>query len=311
MKGGPKEQVTTTKLDPGAQKFRDQAYQKANDVANQGYTGYAGERVAGADPYSTGAAGNMSGMGGNFMALGNRANGMQFGGNLQPYDQAGAVGARALGGDQGAIASMMNPYQKNVIDAMGTEYDRMRDKATMGANSEATAGGAFGGSRNALMVGERQGAIDRAQGSDIANLLHGGYTDVMNQANQAANVGLNAGNQRLTGQGLQLDANGQAINAGNSAMDAYGRQFGMGDTFRGYRQDANNSNQDMFNQQRDWGLRGTNIMNAAMGAPTGQTTSQPLYKNKFNSVLGGAATGFGVGGPIGAAIGGAGGLLFG
>lgn len=308
---GPKTQTTTTKIDPAAEKFRNEAYQKANNVANQGYTGYGGERVAGADPNSIDAVDNTARMGENFMALGNRATGMHFGGDLQPYDQAGATGARALGGDQAAISSMMNPYQKNVIDAMGNEYDRMRGKSVMDVNSVATAGGAFGGDRQALMQGERLGALDRAQGSDIANLLHGGYTDVMNQANQAANVGLNAGNQRLQGQGLQLDANGQAITAGNSAMDAYRQRFGMGDTLRGYRQDLNNSNQDMFNQQRDWGLRGTNIMNAAMGGPTGTTTSQPLYRNKFNSVLGGAGTGFAMGGPVGGAIGAGAGLLFG
>jgi hypothetical protein len=299
MAKAPKEQTTTTKLDPAAEAFRNSAYGAATNINNQPYSGYGGNRVASADPYSLSAAAGQAGMGQNFL-------GMQFGGNLQPYDQAGATGARALGGDQASIDKLMNPYQQNVIDAMGTQYDRMRAKAQLGSNAEATQAGAFGGARNSLVTGERMGALDRAQGSDIANLLSGGYQNMMNNAGMAAQLGLGAGGQRLQGQGLGLQA-------GQSAMDAYGRQFGMGDALRGYTQDQYNSNINQFNEQRDWGLRGLNVMNSAMGMPTGQTSSQPLYNNTGASFLGGATSGAGIGsafGPIGTGIGaGVGGLL--
>lgn len=98
----------------------------------------------------------------------------------------------ALGGDPNAVAGLMNPYQQQVIGALGQQYDRQRQQAALDVNDAATRAGAFGGDRQALLTGERQGALDRAQMQDTANLLYQGYGNAINQAAQGANLGLGA-----------------------------------------------------------------------------------------------------------------------
>lgn len=306
-KGGPKEQVVTNKLDPVMEHYRNEVFDKARQVSGQGYRGYDGQTVAGADPMSGAAAGAMGGMPGAFRGIANQFNG--GGPNIGPYANAGSAAARALGGDQGAIQSMMDPYQHNVVDALGTEYDRARSKAALESNTAATAGGAFGGDRHALMTGERLGALDRGQMSDTANILSGGFNSMMDRAGQTANLGLGAqglsANYRLGAGGLQLDAQ-------RGAADAIGQQFGMGDYFRNINQQGLDDKQRQFMEQRDWGNRQLGILQSGMtGTPYGNTESQPLYKNGLNTVAGGAATGFAIGGPVGAGIGAGASLLFG
>ena len=106
-------------------------------------------------------------------------------------------GLQALGGNQQAINGLMNPYQQNVINQLGQQYDRARTQAALGANDEATRAGAFGGDRQALLIGERQGALDRAQMGDTANLLYQGYGDMLNRANGLVNLGLGIDQNRL------------------------------------------------------------------------------------------------------------------
>jgi hypothetical protein len=95
-------------------------------------------------------------------------------------------------------------------------------------------------------------------------------------------------------------------------MDALGQQFGMGDYYRNINQAGIDNQVDRFNEQRDWGMRGLNIMNGTMnGMPTGQSTSQPLYNGgRGKAAVGGALAGAPFG-PAGIVAGGLGGLLFG
>jgi hypothetical protein len=304
-KGGPKEQVVTNKLDPATEAYRNEIFNRARSVSNQPYTGYNGQTVANADPASLGALSGMQGMGGVYGGITNGLGGP----NIGPYAGAGANAARILSGDQGAIQGMMNPFQNQVIDALGTQYDRQRDKAVMQTNDQATQAGAFGGDRAALLAGERMGALDRGQMSDVANLLSGNYQNVMQNAQQTANLGLNAQGQLGN---FNLGMGNLRLGAAQGQQGALQDAFGMGDYLHGINQQKLNSSQQQFNEQRDWGLRGLNILQGGLsGMPYGNTESQPLYKNGFNSVAGGAATGYGIAGPYGALAGGIGGLLFG
>jgi hypothetical protein len=80
----------------------------------------------------------------------------------------------------------MNPYMSQVIDATRGEYDHMRGQALTSANQQATQAGAFGGSRHGIMAGARLGEIDRAQGSQIAGMLQGGYQSALGMGMQHA-----------------------------------------------------------------------------------------------------------------------------
>lgn len=78
-------------------------------------------------------------------------------------------------------AQFFNPYQRNVIDALGAEYDTARSRALTDANQAATAAGAFGGTRHGVMAGARLGELDRAEMSQVGSLLHSGYETALSR----------------------------------------------------------------------------------------------------------------------------------
>ena len=249
-------QTVTNKLDPLMQRQLSQYFGAANDVyANTNYTPYTGQRVAGADA-ATDAAG-------------------------RTFGQAAGLAA-VLGGDQNAIQQAMNPYQRNVIDALGGQYDRLRSQAALGANDAATQAGAFGGDRHALLVGERQGALDRQQAQDTSNLLYQGYNDVQNRAAQNVGIGLGAA----------------------------GQQFAAGDYNRNINQQGLDAQYQEFLNKQNFPISKLGILQGTVnGVPYGSSQQQPLRTNLLGSAAGGAATGGAIGGPLGAGIGAGVGLL--
>lgn len=266
MSKGGKSQTVTQKLDPETQRMQREVFDRAREVSQQPYTPYGHQTVATVDPNTTQALDRF-----------------QRGANL------GFGGLDALAGDPNAIARLMNPYHSQVVGALGQHYDRMRNQAALGANDDATRAGAFGGDRHALLVGERQGALDRQQGADTANLLYGGYNDAMGRAGQLANLGFGASDRLFQGGDYLRNVDQQGLD------DRYRRHL----------------------EERDWGVRGLDILKSGMaGTPYGMSTNTPLHRNWGAGVLGGAATGAqigslvpGIGTAVGAGLGGLFGLL--
>lgn len=102
---------------------------------------------------------------------------------------AGATGAAALGGDAGATQTLMNPYQKQVIDANNANFQKTQAQSINSTNDAATKAGAFGGSRHGVAEGVALGNNAMAHDSQNAGLLYQGYGDTMNRASQAAQLG--------------------------------------------------------------------------------------------------------------------------
>lgn len=280
MSKGDSKQTVQTTLDPEFETYRNQIFNRARGVADQGYTPYNGQTVAGIDPLTrqgvTGLQGAQSqydllrqmsmnqGERFNYMgqelgnlgfgfgqdanqlgqlaggfdaqgrAMGDWASGMdQFGRRFDPYAATGAVGARALGGDAAATQSLMNPYQQQVLDAVGADFNKQRALAHTQANQAATQAGAFGGDRHAVMEGARLGELDSAQLATMANLRQTGFNDAMGRAGQAANLGFGAGEMDLAGRGLGLEGRrvGQDFNQlglGARGLGAQYDQMGLG-----------------------------------------------------------------------------------
>lgn len=263
-KGGS--QTTTQKLDPQTEAMQRDVYNRARQASQQPYTPYQGQTVASASPLSAQAA--------------------------QQYQQLGGLaglGGAAMAGDPNALGAFFNPYQSNVINAVGQQYDTLRGQAHLDANDAATRAGAFGGSRHGIAEGARLGQLDQGQAQTTANLLQSGFNDAQQRALQAANFG----------------------------MGALGQQFGAGDYFRNIQQQYLGDQQNRFNEARDWDVRNLGILQSGLsGTPYGQSQSQPVTSNIAAGALGGALTGSqigsvipGIGTGIGAAIGGGLGLL--
>jgi hypothetical protein len=256
--GGP--QVTTQALDPATQRMQQDVYNAARNASSQPYQAYGGQMVAGADPRTMQALGQIGQLGG-----------------------LAGLGGAALGGDPAALQRFMNPYQQNVIDQVGSQYDTLRAQANRESNDMATQAGAFGGSRHGIMQGARLGQLDQGQAATMAGLQQQGFMNAQNQAGIAANFG----------------------------MGALGQQMAGGDYMRQIEQQRLGAQRQAFDEKQNWGVRNLDILRSGLsGTPYGQSQSTPTSSNALAGMAGGALTGFQVGGPLGAGIGAAAGLLF-
>lgn len=189
---------------------------------------------------------------------------------------AGNLGFGALSGDPAAVSKLMSPYTQNVIDQLNQQYAKMRAGTMNDVNAQATAAGAFGGSRHGVAEGVALGNLGLGQGQQIAGLLDTGFNNAMGRAGTLANLGFSA----------------------NGALAS------LGDYMRG------------VDVENDPSMRNFQFkLNALNGMPHGsvQTGTQTNGHNGATGFLGGAATGAGVGemfGPVGGLVGaGLGGLL--
>lgn len=115
------------------------------------------------------------------------------------YANAGQQGMNALGGDQGAIDSMMNPYMKDVIGGVNSQFNQDSQMLRKNTNDAATQAGAFGGDRASLEQGAQQGALSLGHQQQIGDLLHGGYNEALQRASQLAQMGMGAAGAQFQG----------------------------------------------------------------------------------------------------------------
>ena len=123
------------------------------------------------------------------------------------YTAAGGLGA-LVGPD--AYKDFMSPYQREVMDATLTEFDRQQTINQQGLRDAAIGAGAYGGGREGVQLAEymNQGAVNRAALQN--QLLQQGFT----QANQLAQQDM----QTRQGLGTYMDQIGQAQQAYDQAV---------------------------------------------------------------------------------------------
>lgn len=322
--GSPKNTTTTSKteLDPAMRAMLQETYGRARQVADQPYSPYTGQAVAGLDPLqqqgiNQGSWEAMNGIGigatNTGIDLANRA------GNYQPQ----MVGTSAW--NPAAAQQYMSPYTQNVIDATNAQIDRNALQTTNATNAAATTAGAFGGTRQAVQTAENQRNADQIKAQTAATLQDQAYSNAQGMFTADQGRALQAGmaNQQA---GLQ------GANLGLGAADLMGRLgmsqqqisaanantlLGLGGVRQGQQQQINDYNLQQFMEQRDWGLRGLGALSGVVsGMPSGSSTqaTTPVYKNKTAGALGGAASGAAMGsmfGPWGTAIGAVAGGLYG
>jgi hypothetical protein len=193
------------------------------------------------------------------------------------FANAGNLGLGALSGDPSAVKSFMSPYQQNVIDQLHKQFGLMRSDATNDVNAQATAAGAFGGSRHGVAEGVALGKLGDAEGQQTATALNQGFGDAMSRAGSVANLGFGA-------------------NGALAGLGEYNRNVAM---------------------QNDPAMRQFSLLSQAFaGMPRGTVTNgtQTNGHNGATGALGGAATGAQIGSMFGPGIGtgigaGIGGLL--
>jgi hypothetical protein len=109
----------------------------------------------------------------------------------------------------GGIGGYMDPYQQDVVGGVQSDFNRQRALANAQAAGMATAQGAFGGSREAVLRANALNDVNQNEASTLANLRYSGFNDAAArlQADRAmaGNLGL-AGFQGLANVGGMQNA---------------------------------------------------------------------------------------------------------
>lgn len=151
--------------------------------------------------------------------------------------------------NEGQIASTnmqpyMNKYDRNVINRATNDLNRGREMVQNDIGAQATAAGAFGGSRHGLVEAENNRNFANAVGDMSAQQRQAGFLNAQNMAQQDIN-------NQFTGQGMRNDAAQTlgGLNLAATGMNNANRQF--------------NANQrNMANQMQ---LSGANQLNNMSG----------------------------------------------
>ena len=135
--------TTEQRIDPGAERFRNQAFADARNISNLGYTPFA-------NPALSGLTSNLG-----------------FGTNvLQGLTQG--ISAQD-------ISRFSDPFEASVVSAIQGDYDRMRAMGLNDVGAQATAAGAFGGSRHGIAEGTMLGELGRSEAGTLAGLRSGNF----------------------------------------------------------------------------------------------------------------------------------------
>lgn len=237
-------------------------WQKAQQIAAQPYQQYSGNMLAG---WNGGQAGgynsvlNGQGVGQPPMAQAEQfaASSGAFqpqqvaGGAYQPHLQgftattAANAGPAATAGAQNftdaELSAYMNPYIGSVVNTTLGQLGRQNDILQNQANAKASAAGAFGGSRQAIMNSENNRNFLDTAANTTANLYNTGFNTAQqaissDQNRQAQTSQFNAGAQNQMAQynaGNQQAAYNQTATQNNAAMANHAaainqaQQFGL------------------------------------------------------------------------------------
>ena len=125
-----------------------------------------------------------------------------------------AVGAPT----QSTMQQYMNPYESQVVQQSLGDLERQRQMQQRQTGAQATAAGAFGGSRHGVAEGETNRAFAEQMAQTASGLRQSGYQSAQQLAQQAA----------IQNQAAQLSGAQQRLSAGSQLGNLANLGFGMG-----------------------------------------------------------------------------------
>ena len=179
-------------LDANSQAFVDQMRQQGIG-AQQMVQGHDGSFIAGpTDAFNQGLGhmGRIAGLDPNIQAQ--QVGAQQIGGgqfnvqaqNVQGPGQAGRMDFAPQQFDNARTSDFFNPFESQVVQGVQQDFDRQRALTQQGAAQEATAAGAFGGSRSAVLEAEGLRGVNQLEGQQLAQLRAGGFQSAQQAAMQ-------------------------------------------------------------------------------------------------------------------------------
>lgn len=217
--------------------------------------------------------------------------------------RAGQVGTNDI--SQG-MSQYQNPYEQQVVDNAMKDIERQRQMQVNQVGSQATAAGAFGGSRQGVAEAETNRAALEQQANTAAQLRSQGFAqaadlagrDIQNRqnvdlANQSANLGastFNAGQLMQSQLANQSNLNQYAnrLMSGGSQLGSLSNLgFNMGNTLNQNQMQAGNQQQALMqalinagrNQTQNYYNSPQDALNTLIGAYSGSQTGQQSQQN--------------------------------
>ena len=133
--------------------------------------------------------------------------------NLEQQAATAAQGLNNLLGPQG-YEQFQSPYQQEVIDTSLAAMEREQQKGLGALRNQAVKAGAFGGGREAAMMGEYQASADMARAMQEAQMRQQGF-----ESSQAQALAQLQAQQGLGGYQSQLGGQQRQIQQGQLAAD--------------------------------------------------------------------------------------------
>lgn len=208
---------STSTLDPQYSDAVYGNYGRAQALANTPFQPYTGQQVAGFTPTQLQAQGAYTNIGNGDVGSAPLQAGINLAQSAGAY-QPQQVSVTPLTGVD--LSGYMNPYQSGVIDSTISQAIRAKGISDAGDASKATAAGAFGGSRSAVL----QNLDDNSWQQNLQQTLAGMNAGNFTQAQQAAQADLS---RQLTASQANQNAGLQAANLGLNAAGALASMGGQ------------------------------------------------------------------------------------
>lgn len=170
------------------QRYSTTTLKRAEDIANQPYTPYTGERIAGRSEQELANIEQLRNLASSGLGSQQVQQASDIMSNLGSYE-AGTYDPRMM--QDVNIASYMNPYLQGALDPTIRNIKEQQTAALQGIQGQAGRAGAFGGSRHGVLEAEAM----KGYGQNISDVIAQGYANAFNTATGLAESDLDRYNQ--------------------------------------------------------------------------------------------------------------------
>lgn len=271
----------------------------AKGIAGRDFTAYEGDRVAGLTSLQDEA----------LTGYGNLDAGAEaYGQASDIYGDLGGFQSQDLNAAQISDVDMgqyMSPYTQNVIDASLRTLGGAQEQALNKQGAQASAAGAFGGSRHGVAEAETRKAYGQQASDLVTNQMQQAFMNAQNMAGRdiASQNEFALGNRAASERAAGIRAGGAAglaTTAGQqlgAEMDVLGAQMQAGDAQRALDQAGLDAEYKEFMREMGFPLIGLDALTAAAGGiPRGYGTTTEQMSGFGPALAAGGSLGMGLSG---------------
>lgn len=265
--------TTESSVDPATAAFRDYYRQQAQQVYNQPFQSYTGERVAGMTPQQQAAGGVFQGSVNNLP---------QTMGQIQSLLGSGTTPVTSA---TNPYADMNNPYLQGTIAAANRGLIDGYNTITAPKYAQA---GSYGSSALAQYEAQERANLARQMSDNANNLSYQGYNLGAQLAEQAAGRADAMGNANAN---RYLQGAQQAQSAALLPNQMAQSLLGYGNQQQLTNQMANDAAYEEFQRAVSWPQQQLGLLGQAAGMQNGTTQTQQQSQSLWSNILGGALAG--------------------